>query len=319
MSTRSTFAYEGATMRRLYLTVLSASLLAPFPRALPAQLLASEPAEVTQTVDGTRVTVQYSRPRARGRTGLFGTRIHDGELWTAGANAATTLALNKDVTINGQAVPKGKYSVWLAIARGDWEMILDRDTTLYHTQGPRRRPGQVRFAAPRERRPFMEALTWWFPDVSATGMTLAMQWDTVYVPLRITVAPSYSTKVTPEVARPLVGRYLMHNEAMASPDTTLAPDPDQPAANLTFTIRYENGELRGVMDPPFVKTETGYTDWVLIPTKGRYFYLGRFDAGQLVEIIDFASLRFNIAGDRATGYEYRMQNDQLIGSGKRIP
>ena len=304
-------------MRRLHVALLM--LMLPIPRSAQAQLYASEPAEVAQTVDGTRVTVNYSRPRARGRTGLFGTRIQDGHIWTPGANAATTLAVSKDVTINGQPVPKGKYSVWLAISRGEWEMILDRDTALFHTQGPHRRTLQIRFGAPREKRPFMEALTWWFPDVSATGMTLAMQWDTVYVPLKIAVTPSYTTKVTADVARPLVGRYLVHYEPPPQVDTTLSVDPDTLPSRQIFTIRYEGGELRGVMDPPFVKTESGYTDWVLIPARGSYFYLGRMDGGQLVEIFDFATVRFTIAGDRATGFEQRMQNDQLLGTGKRIP
>jgi hypothetical protein len=303
-------------MRRLALTLLI--VIAPTTRA---QLLASEPAEVTQTVDGTRVTVNYSRPRARGRTGLFGSRIKEGDIWTGGANAATTLAVSKDVTINGQPVPKGKYSVWFAIARGDWQMILDRDTALYHTQGPRQRGGQIRFAAPREKRPFMEALTWWFPNVTGTGMTLAMHWDTVYVPLDIRVTPSYSTKVAADVARPIVGTYRVHNEALPAADTSLTSNPDDaPVTDLTFTIRYENGELRGVMDPPIFKTESGYTNWVLIPAKGgKWFYLGRFDGGELVEIVDFAAMRFAFAGDRATGYEFRMANDQLIGTGKRLP
>lgn len=306
-------------MTRICLALL---VLASLSRTACAQLLASEPAEVTQTVDGTKVTVQYSRPRARGRTGLFGTRIQEGHTWTPGANAATTLAVSKDVTINGQAVPKGKYTVWFAIARGTWEMILDRDTSLFHTQGPRRRPNQVRFAAPREKRPFMEVLTWWFPDVSTTGMTLAMQWDTVYVPLRIVVPPSYNTKVAADVARPIVGRYQVHFENLAPPsavDTTLNAEVDTPPANVTLTIRYEDGELRAVMDPPLAKTESGYTDWLLIPARGSYFYFGRMDGGQLVEVFDFATVRFTIAGDRATGFEERLPNDALLGTGKRVP
>jgi hypothetical protein len=291
------------------------------PISARAQLLASEPAEVSQTVDGTKVTLQYSRPRARGRTGLFGNRVRNGEIWTAGANAATALTLSKDVTINGQAVPKGKYTVWLAIAPGEWEMILDRDTTLFHTQGPRRRANQVRFAAPREKRPFMEVLTWWFPDVSNTGMTLAMQWDTVYVPLKIAVTPTYTTKVSADVARQLVGRYQVHMEPMPPMpnDTTLSTEADTPPTDFTFTIRHENDELRAVMDPPMSKTESGYTDWVLIPTRRSYYYLGRMEGGQLVEILDFATLHFNVTADRATGFEQRLPNDHLMMTGKRVP
>jgi DUF2911 family protein len=39
------------------------------------QLQASEAASISQTVDGTKLTVTYSRPRARGRRGLFGTQV----------------------------------------------------------------------------------------------------------------------------------------------------------------------------------------------------------------------------------------------------
>ncbi|MBC7844328.1 MAG: DUF2911 domain-containing protein, partial [Gemmatimonadaceae bacterium] len=183
-------------MRPPFTIVAAALVLGAAAQPACAQLMASEAGSVSQTIDGTKISVDYSRPRARGRTGLFGTRIHWGEVWTPGANAATTLSLSKDATINGTAVSKGKYSVWLVVSRGDWDMVLDRDTMLFHTQGPKVRPGQVRFPVRREAKPFLEALTWWFPEVGATGATLAMQWDTVYVPLRIAVPASYTRTVS---------------------------------------------------------------------------------------------------------------------------
>src|SRR5262245_42975996 len=103
-----------------------------------AQVLASEKASVSQTVDGTKTTVSYHRPRARGRTNLFGSRVRWGEIWTPGANLATTLNVTKDVVLQGQPVPQGTYSVWIVVERGPWEMVLDKDTMLFHTQGPRK-------------------------------------------------------------------------------------------------------------------------------------------------------------------------------------
>ena len=70
--------------------------------AVSAQVRASEPALVAQTIDGTRLTVEYSRPRARTRDSLFGRVVTWGEVWTPGANLATTLEVGKDVKINGQ-------------------------------------------------------------------------------------------------------------------------------------------------------------------------------------------------------------------------
>ncbi len=309
-------------MRGSLIAVIAASSFVAHVPVARAQLMASEAGAVSQTVDGTKIAVEYSRPRARGRTGLFGTRIHWGEVWTPGANAATKLSLSADATINGAAVAKGKYSVWLVVSRGDWEMVLDRDTLLFHTQGPKVRPGQVRFAVKRETRPFMETLTWWFPDIGSTGATLAMQWDTVYVPLRISVPASYTRSVSPEAARSAVGTYRMHFEPMGPPgavDTTLVAEVEKPPTDVTFTIRHERGELRAVMDPPMFATESGYRDWILLPTKGSWYSLGRIDRGELVEVFDFASLRFDTAGGVASGFEYRSRGDDLIAKAKRVP
>ena len=308
-------------------TVASIVVLAPLALLLPAadaecQLLASEPAIVSQTVDGTKVTVTYHRPRARGRTGLFGSTIRWGETWTPGANASTKIEVSKDVTIEGQPVPKGTDSVWIAVARDNWEMLLDRDTTLFHTQAPKHRAGQVRFNVRREMRPFMEALTWWVPEMNATGMTVAMQWDTVYVPLRITVPPTYTRTADAELARRIVGKYRLRLEPMPEPpkDTTLHEPPgDKPPSEVTFTIRHEGGELRAVMDPPMYSSEPGYRDWLLLPRGAGMFRLGRLQQGELVEVMDFLTVEFGSGGGPAPGFEVRLPNDKVIGKGTRLP
>ena len=212
-----------------------AFVLAATPATTRAQTLnASELATISQVVDGTKVTVEYSRPRARGRTGLFGTEVKFGHVWTPGANQSTTLAVSNDVTINGHPVAKGKYSVWMVVAPGDWELVLDHDTTLYHTNGPSRRPGQIRFMAPREHNAFTEVLTWSFPVVSASSMTLTMQWDTVSVPLAIKVTPTFTTAVPADAAQRVAGTYRWHNASDGSHDDA-AHHPSQ------FVVRYAGG------------------------------------------------------------------------------
>jgi hypothetical protein len=295
--------------------------LVGYSRQAPAQILASENASVSQTVDGTIATVRYARPRARGRANLFGSRVRWGEIWTPGANRATLLEVSNDVVLEGRAVPKGKYSVWVVVQPGEWEMVLDRDTTLFHTQGPKQRAGQLRFPVKREKRAFMEALTWWFPEVGSRRATLAFQWDTVYVPLRIEVKPSYTTVVLPEVARHVVGTYRMQMEPEpTSKDTTLAAPVETNATNMRFTIRQQGDELRGEMDPPMYVTEDGYRDWILLP-KGHtgWFSLGRMDKGEIIEVVDFVLIQFDQAGERARGFEIRATNDELLGKGTRVP
>src|SRR5205085_11148207 len=108
---------------------------------------ASEIGMLAQTIDGTKITVEYSRPRARGRDTLFGTKfVQWGETWTPGANWATTLDVDKPVTLNGKAVAKGKYSVWMIVRKGsEWTVVLDPRAHRYHEDRPDSIAAQIRF------------------------------------------------------------------------------------------------------------------------------------------------------------------------------
>lgn len=293
------------------------------PSGAKAQLAASEAATVSQVVDGTKVTVAYSRPRARGRTGLFGTEVPFGHVWTPGANEATTLNVSKDISINGHAVAKGKYSVWMVVAPGDWELVLDHDTALYHTQGPKRRPSQVRFVVPREHHAFTEVLTWSFPAVGTGGMTLAMQWDTVYVPLAIKVTPTFTTVVPADAGQRVAGMYRWHwSPALAEPgapkDTSLTGYPGMKSADATFALRYIGGELHGTLNPP-AWDDPGYAEFVLIRKKGDLYTVARMDRSELIEVLDYWVVQFAVANGHANGFEMRTPDDELQATGTIAP
>lgn len=124
--------------RRVAILAVSSALLAAATFGTAnAQVRASEPGTVSQTVDGTTLTVVYSRPVARGRSPLFGGVVRWDQVWTPGANWATTLEVDKDVHLNGVLVPKGKYSVWIVPRENaDWSVYLNENDRLFHTQRP---------------------------------------------------------------------------------------------------------------------------------------------------------------------------------------
>ncbi|MEO6878980.1 MAG: DUF2911 domain-containing protein, partial [Gemmatimonadaceae bacterium] len=103
---------------RIVAAVLAATA---FASVLPAQVVASERATVSQIVDGTHLVIDYSRPRTRGRDSVFGKLEGWGRTWTPGANQATTLEVNRPIRLLGKMVPAGKYSVWLTLReKGAW-------------------------------------------------------------------------------------------------------------------------------------------------------------------------------------------------------
>ncbi len=74
----------------------------------------SEPAEVktTLTKGGAVITINYSRPSVNGRVIGKDLEPMEGKIWRTGANEATTFETSKDVRINGETLPAGKYSLF---------------------------------------------------------------------------------------------------------------------------------------------------------------------------------------------------------------
>jgi len=73
----------------------------------------SSPAEkATGTIDGVTVVIEYSSPRAKGRT-IYGGLVPYGEVWRAGANKNTTIEFSDNVKINGKSLTKRKYGFFV--------------------------------------------------------------------------------------------------------------------------------------------------------------------------------------------------------------
>src|SRR5690242_17821599 len=77
----------------------------------PAAPKASQPGSVMQQVAGTKITIVYNRPVARGRE-LFGKLVPYGKAWNPGADEATNITLSTPVKINGRQLAAGSYTIW---------------------------------------------------------------------------------------------------------------------------------------------------------------------------------------------------------------
>ena len=210
-------------------------VLLTLPTTLPAQARASEPAAVTQVLDGARFTIEYSRPRSRGRDSLFGKVVKWGEVWTPGADWATTLDAGRDFTLDGHPVPKGRYSLWMVVhPSGEWSLILDPRSRRFHENRPDSIPGQFRFPIRTVQAPYADALLWWWPELRPLGGTLAMQWGTTRVALRIAVESRYQMTISAADAAPYLGRYEYRE--MAAGDTA-KPEP--------FFVTYRDSTMLG--------------------------------------------------------------------------
>lgn len=92
----------------------------------------SPAAETTVTIGGKAVTIKYSAPSMRGRK-IFGGLEPYGKVWRAGANNATALHTDADLDINGLAVPKGDYTLYVWLDEKEWQMIVNKQTGQWGT------------------------------------------------------------------------------------------------------------------------------------------------------------------------------------------
>ncbi|MCB2409961.1 DUF2911 domain-containing protein [Hymenobacter lucidus] len=142
----------------------------PLPQASPHALL-------VQTIGLTDVTVDYHTPAVRGRA-VWGQLVPYGQVWRAGANENTILTFSDPVSLNGQAVPAGKYSFYvLPKSDQDWELILNRVTNHWGTEGYDAKADQVRLPVVPEASPMHENLVYWFSEVKPANARLNLSWE----------------------------------------------------------------------------------------------------------------------------------------------
>ena len=78
------------------------------------------------------ITVDYSRPLARGRK-LVGGLIPFDRVWRTGANAATQLIVDAPVTLGGIPLQAGIYTLWTLPAEDGVQLVINRQTGQWGT------------------------------------------------------------------------------------------------------------------------------------------------------------------------------------------
>ncbi|MEL7006748.1 MAG: DUF2911 domain-containing protein [Bacteroidota bacterium] len=86
----------------------------------------SPPATVEAKINGLDITIDYSRPSAKGRT-IFGGLEPYGQVWRTGANESTWIEFSDDVKINGESLPAGKYGLFTIPNKDEWTIIFNKD------------------------------------------------------------------------------------------------------------------------------------------------------------------------------------------------
>ncbi len=74
--------------------------------------------------DDLTLEVVYSSPGKKGRT-VMDSLVPFGKVWRTGANEATTFTTNLDITVAGQILKAGTYTLWTIPNSKEWEIIFN--------------------------------------------------------------------------------------------------------------------------------------------------------------------------------------------------
>lgn len=127
-------------------------------------------------ISGNAMSIDYGRPSLRGRN-VWSNGVLGDTIWRTGANAATELTTQRDLRINGQVVPAGKYTLWTHVLPRNvrYELIFNKQTgqwgTVYN-------PAEDLIRVPLRERPVSssaERFTMMI-EPSGNGGVIAMQW-----------------------------------------------------------------------------------------------------------------------------------------------
>ena len=112
---------------------IAASSLASVEVHLNARRIGNQWYEEDASLSGpSRIAIAYGQPHARGRK-IEGGLIPIDTVWRFGANMATTLHTDLNITLGDMKLPQGDYSLFILYTRTGYSLIVNRGTGQWGT------------------------------------------------------------------------------------------------------------------------------------------------------------------------------------------
>lgn len=170
-----------------------------------AQLVMPNPGTNPKSMAGRRVAltdieIRWSAPGVKGREGnIWGTPVaHYGyevlgfgsnmpSPWRAGADECTTISFSTDVTINGKALPAGKYAFFIALGPDTSTLIFSKNTAAWGSYFYDKSMDVLYVPVSQEKnRPqSTELLTYTFSEQTDKSVVVALEWERWRIPFTV--------------------------------------------------------------------------------------------------------------------------------------
>lgn len=127
------------------------------------------------------IHIDYSSPGVRGRI-IFGGLVGYDNVWQAGAHMATWIETNKDLIINGEVLPKGKYGFFTIPSKEDWTIMINKNWNQHGKDDYDANDDVIRFkVTPSISDKITEHLEYKVNKISETEGSISLAWEKVTI------------------------------------------------------------------------------------------------------------------------------------------
>ena len=141
----------------------------------------SPPAQVSKEINGTQVTIDYSRPSKKGRV-VFGELEKFGKVWRTGANESSWIELSKDVKVEGENLKAGKYGLFTIPGEEEWVIIFNEEWDAWGAYSYKEKKDVLRVTVPSSS--LEEVVEIFTIDIEDSG-DVVLAWDQTKVTFSI--------------------------------------------------------------------------------------------------------------------------------------
>jgi hypothetical protein len=133
------------------------------------------------------ITIEYSRPSAKGRV-IYGDVVPFGKVWRTGANNATKITFGDDVKIEGKDVPAGSYAIYTVPNKDSWDVMIYKDLTLGGNVADYKKENElVRVTVkPKPIADKKETFTIDIADMTSNSANIELVWENTRVAFNVT-------------------------------------------------------------------------------------------------------------------------------------
>jgi len=173
-------------MRKLLFTMFLTCLLSVGVFAQLTLPRESQRASISQVIGDTTISIVYHRPNIKGRT-VWGELVPLGKVWRTGANENTTFEVSRDVTVNGQPLPAGKYGLHTIPNQNEWIIIFSKANNEWGSFTYDEKKDALRVTAKPQPAGFHETMSIEFENIRLNAADASIIWEKVKVPFTIDV------------------------------------------------------------------------------------------------------------------------------------